>query len=382
MFFEPLIKLFTSLRLTVVCLAFAVLLVFLGTLAQVDLGLYKAQNEFFRSFFVFWGPKNADWKIPVLPGGYLVGGVLLINLIASHVMRFKLTRAKAGIWMVHFGLILLLLGQLGTDLLSRESTLHLRNGEARNYSEADRQAELAVIDVTDRDTDKVVAIPQALLMHKKEIRNDELPFTVRIQKFYVNSVVEDRPADATGAPPASEGIGPRAVVKELPRVTEMNVRDVPSAVVEIQTPEKSLGSWLVSEYIDKPQLFSYNNHTYKLELRPRRYYNPFTIRLLEFRHDVYAGTDTPKNFSSRVQLLQPETGENREVKIYMNNPLRYAGQTFYQASYDPDDHGTILQVVHNPSWLTPYFSCILVGAGLVVQFMTHLFGFSFKRRTA
>jgi hypothetical protein len=382
MFFEPLIKLFTSLRLTVVCLAFAVLLVFLGTLAQVDLGLYKAQNEFFRSFFVFWGPKNADWKIPVLPGGYLVGGVLLINLIASHVMRFKLTRAKAGIWMVHFGLILLLLGQLGTDLLSRESTLHLRNGEARNYSEADRQAELAVIDATDRDTDKVVAIPQALLMHKKEIRNDELPFTVRIQKFYVNSVVEDRPADATGAPPASEGIGPRAVVKELPRVTEMNVRDVPSAVVEIQTPEKSLGSWLVSEYIDKPQLFSYNNHTYKLELRPRRYYNPFTIRLLEFRHDVYAGTDTPKNFSSRVQLLQPETGENREVKIYMNNPLRYAGQTFYQASYDPDDHGTILQVVHNPSWLTPYFSCILVGAGLVVQFMTHLFGFSFKRRTA
>jgi hypothetical protein len=97
---------------------------------------------------------------------------------------------------------------------------------------------------------------------------------------------------------------------------------------------------------------------------------------------VYVGTDIPKNFSSRVQLESPRTGDNREVKIYMNNPLRYAGETFYQASYDQDDHGTILQVVHNPSWLTPYFSCILVGAGLVVQFMTHLLGFSFKRRTA
>jgi len=117
MILDRLIRFFTSLRLTVVCLGFSVLLVFLGTVAQVDLGLYKAQNEFFRSFFVFWGPKTADWKIPVLPGGYLVGGVLLINLVASHVMRFKLTRAKAGIWMVHFGLILLLLGQLGTDLL-------------------------------------------------------------------------------------------------------------------------------------------------------------------------------------------------------------------------------------------------------------------------
>src|SRR6478609_8108639 len=131
MVFDRLIKFFTSLKLTVVCLGFAILLVFLGTLAQVDLGLYKAQNEFFRSFLVFWGPKTADWKIPVLPGGYLVGGVLLINLVASHVMRFKLTRTKVGIWMVHFGLILLLLGQLGTDLLSRESTLHLREGEGR-----------------------------------------------------------------------------------------------------------------------------------------------------------------------------------------------------------------------------------------------------------
>ena len=76
------------------------------------------------------------------------------------------------------------------------------------------------------------------------------------------------------------------------------------------------------------------------------------------------GTDIPKNFSSRVLLQRPETGEKREVLIYMNNPLRYAGETYYQSSFDPDDHGTILQVVHNPSWLTPYFSCVLVGVGL------------------
>jgi ResB-like family protein len=382
MVFDRLINVFTSLRLTVLCLALGILLVFLGTLAQVDLGLYKAQNEYFRSFLVFWGPKTATWKIPILPGGYLVGGVLLINLIASHIRRFKLTRTKVGIWLTHFGLILLLLGQLGTDLLSRESTLHLREGEAKNYSEADRQAELAVVDITDPDTDKVVAIPQGLLMRKNEVRHAELPFTVRVKKFFANSIVEDRQAGATDAPPATEGLGPRAIVKELPRVTEMDRRDVPSAIVEIQTPERSLGTWLVSEYIEKPQQFSYNNRSYKLEMRPRRYYSPFTIKLLEFRHDVYQGTEIPKNYSSRVQLQRPDTGENREVKIYMNNPLRYAGETFYQASLDRDDHGTYLQVVHNPSWLTPYLSCILVGVGLVVQFMTHLLGFSFKRKTA
>src|SRR5260370_29438230 len=180
MVFDSLIKFFTSLKLTVVCLGFAIVLVFLGTLAQVDLGLYKAQNEYFRSFLVFWGPKTATWKIPYLPGGYLVGGVLLINLIASHIQRFKLTRKKAGIWLVHFGIILLLLGQLGTHLLSRESTLHLREGEARNYSEADRQAELAVIDRTQNDLDKVVALPQPWLMGKKKILISEFPFGVHI----------------------------------------------------------------------------------------------------------------------------------------------------------------------------------------------------------
>src|SRR5208337_1811058 len=72
---NQLFKFFSSLRLTVVCLAFAVALVFLGTLAQVDEGLYQAQARWFRSFVVWWGPRGAGWHIPVFPGGYLIGGV-------------------------------------------------------------------------------------------------------------------------------------------------------------------------------------------------------------------------------------------------------------------------------------------------------------------
>jgi hypothetical protein len=117
---DRLISFFTSLRLTVVCLALGLVLVFWGTLAQVDLGLYKAQNEFFRSFIIYWGPKGASWRIPAFPGGYLIGGVLVLNLIASQLRRFTFTASKAGLWMVHGGLILLLLGQLLTDLLSRD----------------------------------------------------------------------------------------------------------------------------------------------------------------------------------------------------------------------------------------------------------------------
>jgi hypothetical protein len=64
----------------------------------------------------------------------------------------------------------------------------------------------------------------------------------------------------------------------------------------------------------------------------------------------------------------------------MNNPLRYAGLTFYQAGFENDDKTTILQVVRNPSWTMPYIACTLMTLGLLIQFCIHLFGFIAKRR--
>src|SRR3989442_8992813 len=69
------IDFFTSLRLTVACLCLGILLVFIGTIAQVDEGLYNAQNRFFRSLLIWWSPKGADWRMPIFPGGYLIGAV-------------------------------------------------------------------------------------------------------------------------------------------------------------------------------------------------------------------------------------------------------------------------------------------------------------------
>jgi hypothetical protein len=42
---------------------------------------------------------------------------------------------------------------------------------------------------------------------------------------------------------------------------------------------------------------------------------------------------------------------------------------------------SVLSVVRNPSWLTPYVGCAMVGVGLVVEFLTHLTGFVSKRKT-
>src|SRR5438477_12955271 len=105
MLLKRLIKFLVSLRLTVVLLAFGILLVFIGTIAQVDEGLYNAQARYFRQWFVL-SPVLFGQRIPIiLPGGYLLGTMLLVNLLAAHIYRFQLTTKKIGIQLAHTGVI-------------------------------------------------------------------------------------------------------------------------------------------------------------------------------------------------------------------------------------------------------------------------------------
>lgn len=360
---------FTSLRLTVVCLALALGLVFLGTLAQVQMGLYAVQEGYFHSLLVWWTPKGASFKIPIWPGGYLLGTVLLVNLIAAHVKRFELSRKKLGIFIVHAGLILLLLGQLLTELLQVESYMRISEGQTKNYSESGRKNEFAVIDHSNPKEDYVVSIPEKVISRTSELATPALPFKIKVASYYPNS------APHTNTTPQRE-----VTIEKAPLVTAMDDRNMATANVEVQTDEGVKGPFTVSMWTQSP-MFTYKGHEYELAVRPVRYYKPFSIHLIDFKHETYKGTVVPKNFASRVQVARPDTGENREVLIYMNNPLRYAGETYYQAGFEPNDTGTILQVVRNPGWLTPYVACTLVGAGLLVQFLSHLVGFA-KKRTA
>ncbi len=374
------LRVLSSLRLTVACLGIGMLLVFLGTLAQVHLGIHAVQARYFQSLIIFWSPPGAGWKIPILPGGYLLGAVLLVNLIAAHAVRFQLTKKKIGIILLHFGVILLLIGQLLTGLFARETQMRIDEGQTAGYSEAPREVELAVIDKTDPNFDQVVAIPEAVLARGGTIQNPTLPFTLNIRKFMGNAHLAMRSQAPQSSPSlATAGFGPNIVAEEAPRTVKDDERDLSAAYVEMNGVQGSLGTWLVSNAIPDPQPVTVNGHTYELVMRQRRFYKQFALTLLDFAHDRYAGTDIPKNFSSRVRLVDLERNENREVLISMNDPLRYRGFTFYQSGFENNDKTTILQVVKNPAMLLPYIACGLVAAGLLVQFSMHLFGFVRKR---
>lgn len=387
---RPIFDLITSLKLTIVCLALAMILVFVGTLAQVKLGTHIAQEHFFQSFFVWWSPVPGKLPLPVLPGGHLIGAVLLVNLIAAHLRRYQWTWRKLGIHLTHGGLIVMLAGGLLTDLFSVESNMRLDEGATSNYSEAPRLTELAVIDQGDPELDTVTAISEGRLRRGGIIESDSLPFRIVVREFFQNSRMQMLSQLGEGARPAAQnGLGSQIAIVGVPRATAMNERDLVSVIIEIlpeSTAENpspaSLGTWLVSNALDQPQAFRYAGQTWSLVQRQERYYKPYSVTLRDFTHERYPGTDIPKDFSSRISLTDPERGEDREVLIYMNNPLRYRGETYFQSGFDNDDQTSILQVVRNPGAATPYVACIIMGFGLIYQFGYHLIGFSRKRREA
>ncbi len=400
-----------------VLLAFAIVLVFIGTLAQVDEGLYNAQARYFRQWLVL-GLDLFGTRVPIiLPGGYLIGTLLLINLLAAHTYRFQLSVKKIGIQLAHAGVILLLVGQLVTDMFAHETQMHFYAGEARSYAESPQYYELIFKTAAASNTEQVVSIPASWLARGGAIQNTNLPFTIRVKQYWINSEPEFRAPMMQNAPPlASNGIALHFDFHPAAEAKATDEKNTPSALIELDGANGSLGDWVVSDWTDdaamieairnnyaalagaqmageivkdltQPQSVLVDGRKFTFLLRAERTIFPFSLTLLKATHTFYQGTDTPKDFRSLVQLQNPRTGENRQMEISMNHPLRYAGLTFYQYQMNASEAAvqagqtpsSVLMVVHNPAWLTPYVGCGLVAAGLVVQFMFHLVGFMKKK---
>src|SRR4029077_18197589 len=210
------VDLLTSLKLTIICLAAAMVLIFAGTLAQVHLGIHEAQQRYFQSFFVWWPPESQGLRIPVFPGGHLIGAVLLVSLCPAHAKRFRWTWCKLGIHLTHAGLIIMLAGGLFTDLFAVESHMRLERGDTKNYSEDQRHMELAVIDTTDNDLDQVTAIPESILKKNRTIDHWSLPFRIVVRNYYQNSRLKMLSDGRSAAKPiANQGPGAMIAVEPV-----------------------------------------------------------------------------------------------------------------------------------------------------------------------
>ncbi|MFM7412065.1 MAG: cytochrome c biogenesis protein ResB, partial [Planctomycetota bacterium] len=305
--------------------------------------------------------------------------VAAVVLLAGLVMVFG---ARGGNVLIHVAVGLLMVGQFLFGDRQIEERISLVEGQSTSVAYRTDEVELAFVDAADPTADRVAAVSGRLLAARaggEPIVAADLPCDVRVLDYFPNSgVIRVGPVAPN---PATTGLGRQWLAEARPPEGGASSRtNIASAYVQLveRGSGRDLGTFLVSQFLnDQSKIFmggggdecdtvDVAGTPWRIALRFRRTPKPYTVTLDDVRRIDYSASDTPRDYSSYVTFSDPATGAEQKGRIWMNNPVRYRGETFYQSQYSEVDLGdgrsgemTGLQVVANAGWLIPYVACVL-----------------------
>ena len=124
--------------------------------------------------------------------------------------------------------------------------------------------------------------------------------------------------------------------------------------------------------IGEPQVVKLGKLEFTLFYGSKVYKLPFKIKLNDFIGKKYPGTEKSySSYESKVTVI--DSTKTFDAHIYMNHILDYKGFRFFQASFDPDEKGTVLSVNHD-YWgtLITYIGYFLLFFGMMaIMFTKH-----------
>ena len=369
---NPLIKRLSSIRITVTCLFLLFVLVFWGTVAQIDNGLYQAQERYFHSlFFLVFG------FIP-FPGAQLVLWVLFFNLICVALTRFVYDRAHLGIMIIHCGLLTYFVSAFVTLHVVEESNVTLMAGDGTNVSSSYHDWELSLWKERTVAKQNITAYDLKDLSLQSRIDLPEFGFSIVPKIYYPNAQAY------TGAGNGEEVVNGSGIgtLKRSANNKEPE-KNLPGLIFEFNNGHDRPADVLLFGGESASTKLSVGDQKVNVQLRRKRRPLPFLITLKKFTKEVHPGTEIARSYQSLVEI--EHDGIAREVLIYMNNPLRYKNYTLYQASYSVDALGresSTLAVVKNSGRLLPYLSALIVFSGLATHFLMMAFRSNKRERNA
>ncbi len=316
----------------------------------------------------------------------LCGAVLLVGAALMF-------RKRSGIVVLHFGIGLLMFGELFVTLFAVEEQITLYDGETTNFARDIRSLELAVVDRSPKEHDQVTVVPvtvketNSYWVRNKDVASENLPFDVEITDFYKNSELVTPAHSRDKDNPATMGVGlSRVAIPLKPGSGADGSSDVDIAALYAKLKDKqtgkAIGTVMLSQQLslqDIPETVVVDGKSYDLYLRFKRSYKDYEITLVDARRDDYVGTKRAKNYSSDIRLVSPKHNFDAELRVWMNNPVRFAGETFYQSGHQVDPQTgqdiSTLQVVSNLGWMIPYIACGIVMVGMMAHFCITLLRF-------
>ncbi len=316
-----------------------------------------------------WRQRLTENPFTMLGGGLLLYTPMVVGF-------FLLYGKRAGMVMIHLAVILLVVGQGITSYRAVETHMGLHVGDVRNYAEDLREYELAV-STPKKDGSglaDVECVPQWMLESPGKA-GKILPQGVVVDQWLPNATLviskAQQPSDLltwTPSPDAPMLVGKRLELAGIPPVSGVGeaMNNTPGMIVTAHGHAIALyGDAVFARQVPGTDI--------RLQLRPKRQFLPYAVRLEKATHDVYPGTSIAKNYASSVTILE-EGKAPRHEEISMNKPLRIGQETLYQEHMGNDTNGATsgLQVVRNPAWTVPYIACATGAVGLLLHFLLSL----------
>ncbi|MGK0188232.1 MAG: hypothetical protein ACI9R3_004024 [Verrucomicrobiales bacterium] len=372
------VEFFSSFALATVVLFFLFIITWVGTLEQVEDGLHIAVKEYFESFYAVYWLKGA---VPIpLPGGITLLALLFLNITCGGIIRIRKKPQTIGILIAHLSIAFLIIAGAVSYLFKKDGNMALWPGDSSNLFQSFHDWVVEVKELDTKDDVWVIRDGEFKDLEGSNSRiffKDGLPFELRFYGYVRNSELGVASGGSSGGQPVVDGF----YLKKQPDATEneMNVGGVLCEVVG--KGGETLGESVITFHPSgKVFTFEADGRKFAVEMNRERWEVPFTVTLDKFVHEVYPKTNKPRVF--RSEITRGENGVDEVVKISMNEPMRYKGYTFFQASWGPQGAGpnepkfSQFEVAKNPSDHWPLWSCIAAFIGLALHFSMSLRKFS------
>ena len=358
------------------------LLTWFATLEQIDTGLYPTLNKYFHWKSVFLLPEIKGKMVPLpLPGGYWVGALLLLNLTLGGVIRIRKGWRHVGNLISHLGIIFMLVAGGVAHHFSERGNMAVGEGESSNVAEDYFEYVVEVAEIKDGKADTINLVRGEDLVDLNDGRSrlfkfPSLPFDLEIAGYLTNAV----PVGITERAPArGERVADGYYLMEKPGENSAEANTAGCYARIVHRDGKKSDPFILAGASFHPFTVRHDDRIFTVDMRKRLWPMPFTVQLDKFTAAFHPGTMKPSKFVSKITRI--ENGGEAKVTIQMNEPMRYEGLTFFQASYGPPGAGpgarmySVFEVVKNPADKWPEYSLYIVSFGMLVTFLTKLGGY-------
>ncbi|HEX5790076.1 MAG TPA: cytochrome c biogenesis protein ResB [Luteolibacter sp.] len=378
---------FSGFGLATVLMLLMGVLTWLATLEQRDSGLHATLQKYFhwKSFLII--PELKGRIVPViLPGGYWVCALLLLNLILGGLLRARKGWRHIGFLIAHSGIVLLLVAGGVAHHCEKRGNMAIQEGRSSDVAEDyfEHVVEIARLD-EEGGIGEVHVIDDQWISDleggkSRIVRLPKLPFDLELAGYLLHA---EPVHEGVVKPADTDRVVDGWYLRDGGRHKEAERHAAGCYARVVGRDGKRSEPFILAAAARHPFTLRHEDQFYTLTMRKRLWPMPFTLHLDKFTATFHPGTSRPASFVSEV--TREEAGSTAKVTIRMNEPMRYEGLTFYQASYGPpgavpgEPMYSVFEVVSNPADQWPKYSLWVVIVGMVIGFITRLVTFLIRQ---